>query len=136
MPRPEAPLNARIERFIRAEARGEPHDKILKEFFDVDENTDPKVKNKAEQQIFRWRHRSDYETIWQDELRTAVRRHVPVSLDRIKLQVDSNTEWLANKAANDVISLASRMGVIKTEETALQVQIQGMPEIGSPDDNG
>ena len=135
MSKPEARLNARIERFIRADARGEPHKKLLKEFFNVDENSTPKEKNRAEQQIFRWRHRSDYETIWQDEIRGAVRRHVPVSLDRIKIQVDSDTEWLANKAANDVISLASRIGVIKTEDTAMQVQIQGMPDIGSPDDN-
>lgn len=136
MARPLSPLTARIERFIRAEARGEPHDKILLEFFGITEDSDPKEKNKAEQQIFRWRHRPDYESIWQDELRSAVRRHVPISLDRIKLQVDSSTEWLANKAANDVITLASRIGVIKTEETTTKVEITGMPDMGTPEDDG
>ena len=135
MARPLAPLTARIENFIRAEARGMEHDQVLKEFFNVDENSDPKEKNKAEQQIFRWRHRPDYEAIWNDELKSAVRRHVPVAMSRIISQIDSNTEWLANKAANDVILLAGKTGVVQNQETALQVQITGMPDIGYPDEN-
>ena len=136
MARPFGPMTAKMENFIRAEARGEPHDKILREQFGVDENSDPKDKARAEQYMFRWRHRPDAEAIWQDELKATVRRRVPASVNRITKQIDSETDWLANKAANDILTLAGRIGVIKTEETALQVQIQGMPEIGSPDDNG
>ena len=135
MARPTGPITARIEGFIRAEARGESADDILREFFNLDpDNCDPKEKNKAYQQMYRWRHRPDAGAIWQDELKATVRRRVPAAVNRIRSQVDSDTEWLANKAANDVITLASRIGVIKTEETALNVQIQGMPDIGSPDD--
>ena len=128
-------MTAKIENFIRAEARGEPHDKILLEHFGIDENSDPKERNRAEQQAWRWRHRPDAEAIWQDELKATVRRRVPASVNRITKQIDSDTDWLANKAANDILTLAGRIGVIKTEETALQVQIQGMPDIGSPDDD-
>lgn len=136
MARPTGPMTARIEQFIRMEARGEPADDILREIFKLDpDNCDPKEKNKAYQQMFRWRHRPDAEAIWQDELRAVVRRHVPVSIGRINKQIDSDTEWLANKAANDVITLASRIGVIRTEETALKVEINGMPDLGSPDDS-
>ena len=137
MARPLAPLTARIENFIRMEARGECADDILREIFHLDpENCDPKVKANAYQQMYRWRHRPDAEAIWQDELKATVRRRVPASVGRITKQIDSDTDWLANKAANDILTLASRIGVIKTEETALQVQIQGMPEIGSPEDDG
>ena len=135
MARPLGPMTAKIENFIRAEARGEPHDKILREQFGIDENSDPKDKARAEQYMYRWRHRADAEAIWQDELKATVRRHVPISLNRIKNQVDSDTEWLANKAANDVLVLAGRIGVIKTEETALKVEVTGLPEIGSPDES-
>ena len=134
MARPTGPITARIENFIRMEARGECADDILREIFHLDpENCDPKEKNKAYQQMYRWRHRPDAEAIWADELKAVVRRCVPNAAKRIQHQVDSGTEWLANKAANDVITLASRIGVIKTEETAINVQVTGMPDLGSPD---
>ena len=135
MARPMKPMTARIENFIRAEARGEPHDQILREQFGItDESTKADIL-RAEQQMYRWRHRKDADAIWQDELKAVVRRCVPNAANRIKSQIDSSTEWLANKAANDVITLAGRIGVIKTEETALQVQVTGMPDIGSPEEN-
>lgn len=135
MARPTGPMTARVEQFIRMEARGEPADDILREIFHLDpDNCDPKEKNRAYQQMYRWRHRPDADAIWQDELRAVVRRCVPNAAFRIKNQIDSSTEWLANKASNDVITLASRIGVIRTEETALKVEISGMPDIGSPDE--
>lgn len=135
MARPMKPMTARIENFIRAEARGEPHDQILREQFGItDESTKADIL-RAEQQMYRWRHRPDADAIWQDELKAVVRRCVPNAANRIKHQIDSDTEWLANKAANDVITLAGRIGVIKNEETALKVEVTGMPDIGSPDEN-
>ena len=134
MARPYGPMTAKIENFIRAEARGEPHDKILREQFGIDENSSPKDKARAEQYMFRWRHRPDADAIWQDELKATVKRRVPAAIGKINKQIESDTEWLANKAANDVLTLASRIGAIKTEETAMKIEIQGLPEIGSPDD--
>jgi len=133
MARPLSKMTAQIENCIRADARGEPHDKILEEFLGITAESTPKERNKAEQQLYRWRHRPDADAIWQDELRAVVRRHVPCSIGKIRSQIESNTDWLANKAANDVITLASRIGVIRTEETAMKVEITGMPDIGSPD---
>lgn len=133
MARPMKPMTAKIENCIRADARGEPHDKILEEFLGITKDSTPQERNKAEQQLYRWRHRPDADAIWQDELRAVVRRHVPCSIGKIRSQIESNTDWLANKAANDVITLASRIGVIRTEETAMKVEITGMPDIGSPD---
>ena len=135
MARPLAPMTARIENFIRMEARGETADEILRQIFHLDPETcDEKTKQNAYQQMYRWRHRPDADAIWQDELKATVRRHVPKAILRIKNQVDSDTEWLANKAANDVMILAGKVGVIKSEETALKVEVTGLPEIGSPDE--
>ena len=133
MARPLAPMTARIENLIRAEARGEPHDKILYDFFGITKESSAKDKNRAEQQIYRWRHRPDADAIWQDELKTTVRRRVPGAIRRLDSQVDSTTDWLANKAANDLLVLAGKIGVIKSEETAVQIQVTGMPELGSPE---
>ena len=134
MARPTGPITARIENCIRMEARGESADEILRQIFHLDPETcDPKEKNKAYQQMYRWRHRPDADAIWQDELKATVRRRVPAAVNRINSQVDADKDWLANKAANDVLLLAAKVGVIKSEDTALQVQITGMPEIGTPD---
>ena len=136
MARPLAPMTGRIENFIRMEARGEKADDILREIFHLDpDNCDEAEKQRAYQQMYRWRHRPDADAIWQDELKAVVRRCVPNAANRIKHQIDSDTEWLANKAANDVITLANRIGVIRSEETAMRVEISGMPDIGSPDEN-
>ena len=136
MARPTGPMTAKIENFIRMEARGEPADDILRQVFHLDPETCSNTeKNRAYQQMYRWRHRPDANAIWQDELKAVVRRCVPNAANRIKSQINSNTEWLANKAANDVITLAGRIGVIQNEETALTVQVTGMPDIGSPDEN-
>lgn len=134
MARPLGPMTAQMENFIRAEARGEPHSQILQEIFHVDPGDTP-AKLKAEQKMCRWRHRPDADAIWQDELKATVRRRVPAAVQRINTQVDADKDWLANKAANDVLLLAAKVGVIKSEDTALQVQITGMPEIGTPDEN-
>jgi bisphosphoglycerate-dependent phosphoglycerate mutase len=135
MARPLAPMTAKIENFIRMEARGESADDILREIFHIDpDNCDPKVKANAYQQMYRWRHRPDADAIWQDELKATVRRRVPYAMSRILRQIDSDTEWLANKAANDVMLLAGKVGIVKNEETALKVEISGMPDLGSPDD--
>jgi bisphosphoglycerate-dependent phosphoglycerate mutase len=129
-------MTAKIENFIRMEARGESANDILRKVFNIDpDNCDEAVKQRAFQQMYRWRHRPDAEAIWQDELRATVRRYVPTAVNRIRSQINSDTEWLANKAANDVLTMAGRVGVVKNEETALTVQVTGMPDIGSPDEN-
>lgn len=133
----EMKLTEDMKGFIRDDARGVPTDELIRRWMHVEPSTfTDKEKNKYAQRVFRWRHHSQYDTIWNDEVKQLLKRNVPASLLRIGQQIDSDTEWLANKAANDTLNWASRTGVIKTEETALQVQIQGMPEIGSPEEDG
>lgn len=133
----EMKLTEDMKGFIRDDARGVPTDELIRRWMHVEPSTfTDKEKNKYAQRVFRWRHHSQYDTIWNDEVKQLLKRNVPASLLRIGQQIDSDTEWLANKAANDTLNWASRTGVIKTEETALQVQIQGMPDIGSPEDDG
>ena len=128
-------MTAKIENFIRMEARGESADDILREVFGLDPLTcDVKEKNRAYQQMFRWRHRPDAKAIWEDELGSTVRRRLPGALTKIIQQIDGSNDWLANKAANDIVLLAKTIGIVKSDETALKVQIEGMPELGNPDE--
>lgn len=133
MARPFAPLTARIENIIRAEARGEPTAEIRRKYLGItDQSTEREIHN-ADATLSRLRKRPDYKAIWEDELSATVRRRVPGAVGRINLQIDNQNDWVANKAANDVIALAKALGVIRSEETALNVKIEGMPDLGSPE---
>jgi len=136
MPRPLGPMTGRIEAFIRMEARGEPVSEILRKIFKLDPETcGDNAKNNAYQAMWRWRHRPDAQAIWEDEVRNVVRACIPSAMNRIKRQVDDDNGWLANKAANDVIGLARTTSVFTSEEKAVRVQIEGMPDLGTPDDS-
>ena len=134
MPRPMEPMTARIENFLRMEARGEPHDVVLREIFGEEVLKDPKKKGNAESTMCRWRHRPDAQAIWDDEMKARVRRRVPAAIERLERQLDNSNDWIVNKAANDYINLAKTTGIFQTEEKAINVRIEGMPDIGSPDD--
>ena len=135
MARPTARLTGRAEAMIRLDARGTDPNEIMRIIFDIDPGTvDPKLKNKLAQQMFRWRHHPQAQSIWEDEVRQFVRANVPRAVNRINRQVDDDNGWLANKAANDMVNMAKVTGVFQTEDKAVRVQIEGMPELGSPDD--
>ena len=74
MARPLAPMTAKIESFIRMEARGEDPNDILRKVFHLDPETcSHEEKNKAFQQMWRWRHRPDAQAIWDDEVKAVVK---------------------------------------------------------------
>lgn len=133
MSRPMDPMNAQIENFIRMEARGETHAAILKEIFGLNPK-DPGV-HAAECKMYRWRQRPDAKEIWDDEMKARVLRHVTRAVSRLEQQIDDKKPWVANKAANDIINLAKTTGIFASEEKALNVRIEGLPDIGSPDDD-
>lgn len=136
MARPLAKVTAQIENFIRAEARGENVLDIRRKYFGITpESTESQI-HSVENLMSRWRKRPEYKQIWDDELAATVRRYVPGAVGRIMKQIDGNNDWLSNKAANDVITLAKTVGLIQSSEQAVKVQIEGMPDLGSPDDNG
>ena len=135
MGRPMTPMNGKIENFIRMEARGEGREAILREVFKLDPATATENQiHSADCSMSRWRKRPDYKPIWDDELSIVVRRHVPGAVKRVNAQVNNENDWVANKASNDILNLAARIGVIKNEETAVKVEVSGLPDLGAPDE--
>jgi uncharacterized membrane protein YgaE (UPF0421/DUF939 family) len=131
MARPEGPMTAQIENFIRMEARGEDHATVLKEIFGL--NPGDAGVHAAECKMSRWRHREDAQVIWDDEIKERVRRNVTRAISRLEQQIDHSKPWVANKAANDYIALATKTSIFQDQERALNVKIEGMPDLGSPD---
>ena len=135
MSRPQKPMNAEMELFIRMEARGCSRAEILKTVFNLDESSPENDIHNADCKMSRWRHREDAKPIWDDEVRNVIRQCIPRAVSRISQQIDSKEGWLANKAANDVVNLAKTTSVFQSDDKSVTVKIEGMPEIGSPDDD-
>ena len=133
MGRPMGPMTAQIENFIRMEARGEDHATVLQEIFGLGPEATREQKHVAELKMSRWRYRPDAKAIWDDEMAARVRRCIPRAVGRLEKQIDNENDWVANKAANDVVNLAKTTGIFQSEEKAISVKIEGMPDLGSPD---
>lgn len=134
MPQPVQPLNVNQVRFIRMSARGCSRAEILKECFGVDiETATEREIHRADSKMSRIRKRPEYMEIWRDEIRQVLVGATADAVRVLKGQIrDEKQPWLANKAANDVINHGRSM-VFGAEENTVNVRIEGLPDIGSPD---
>lgn len=122
--------------FVRMEARGESRADIFDKVFGVDlAAADDRTINRIDAQIYRWRRQPWYDEIWKDEIRRISIAMSSAALKRIKHQINDDNGWLANKAANDSLTFAKPL-IWGEDDKALTVKIEGMPEIGTPDDDG
>ena len=60
--------------------------------------------------------------------------NVGPALKKIRSQVDSDKEWLANKAANDIITQSKQI-ITGADDNTVVIKMEGMPELGCPDDD-
>ena len=135
MPRPRQPLNAKQELFIRMSAQGCTRPEILEKVFGLDVRTSPeKEVHNADATMTRWRKVPEYEAIWKDEVRKVLYECTGEAVKVIRGQMRSADQpWLQNKAANDLLNYGKSQ-IYGDEERTVHVQIEGMPDIGSPDD--
>ena len=134
MPRPMRPLTGQQELFIRMSAQGRTRSEIMKAVFNIDmETADHNVINAADQKMFRWRKRPEFDAIWKDEVKNILYGCTAEAIQVIKGQLRDDIPWLKNKAANDLLNYGKQQ-IYGDEEKAIHVKVEGMPDIGSPDD--
>ena len=134
MPKNRQPLTAQQELFVRLSAQGKTRPEILKAVFNLDvEKDDPKIVNNADAKMSRWRKLPDFETVWKDEVKTILLGCTSEAIQTIRKQMREKDDWLQNKAANDLLNYGKAQ-IYGEEERAVHVKIEGMPEIGSPDE--
>lgn len=134
MARPFHKLNAKEELFIRMEARGESRDDILRECFGLDRSTATKSQiHTAHSKMTRLRSHPDYDKIWKNEVRKVLYGCASQAVKVIRSQLEATDKpWLQNKAANDLLNFGKGQ-LYKEDQNTVHVQIEGMPDIGSPD---
>jgi hypothetical protein len=135
MPKAKQPLTADQERFIRMSAQGRGRQEILKTIFGLDLGTAPENEiHNADNKMSRWRKLPEFESIWKDEVRQILYGCTAEAVQVIKGQLRSDQGWLQNKAANDLLNYGKSQ-IYGDEEKTVHVQIEGMPDVGSPDDD-
>ena len=134
MARPRTPLTAQQELFIRMSARAESRKDIMREVFNLDVDTAPENElHAADCKASRWRKLPEFESIWKDEVRQVLYACTGEAVQVIKAQLRSrDLPWLQNKAANDLLNFGKSQ-IYGEEERTVNVQINGLPDIGSPD---
>ena len=134
MPKNRQPLTADQERFIRMSAQGKSRAEILKAIFNLDIGSSPDNEiHNADNKMSRWRKLPEFESIWKDEVKQILYGCTAEAVQVIKGQLRSDQGWLQNKAANDLLNYGKGQ-IYGDEERTVHVQIEGLPDIGSPDD--
>jgi hypothetical protein len=135
MPKNKQPLTTDQEKFVRMSAQGKTRPEILREVFGLDIETSPDnaIAN-ADNKMSRWRKHPDFEKVWKDEVRSILYGCTAEAVQVIKSQLKSDQGWLQNKAANDLLNYGKNQ-IYGDEERTVHVQIDGLPDIGSPDDD-
>ena len=136
MPKAKQPMTGDMERFVRMSAQGKSRPEILKEVFGLELGTSPanEIAN-ADNKMSRWRKHPDFEATWKDEVKQILYGCTAEAVQVIKGQLRSDQGWLQNKAANDLLNYGKGQ-IYGDEERTVHVQIEGLPDIGSPDDDG
>ena len=55
------------------------------------------------------------------------------ALKKLRSQLDSDKDWLANKAANDILNNTKAI-MTGADENTMVVKFEGMPELGEPEE--
>jgi hypothetical protein len=134
MPKSIQPLTSDQERFVRMSAQGCTRKEILEKVFGIDlETAEENVIHAADSKMSRWRKHPDFEATWKDEVKQILYGCTAEAVQVIKGQLRSDQGWLQNKAANDLLNYGKAQ-IYGDEERTVHVQIEGLPDIGSPDD--
>ena len=134
MPKGKQPMTSDQELFTRMSAQGCSRADILRKVFGLDLETSPEnVIHNADCKMSNWRKHPDFETVWKDEVRSILYGCTSEAIQTIRKQMREKDDWLQNKAANDLLNYGKAQ-IYGDEEKTVHVQIDGMPDIGSPDD--
>lgn len=136
MPRPKPTLlTVEQDRFVRMEANGYTSPEIIMALWGMKESDDPKAYHNLECKLSRWRKHPKYMETWKDEISNVSVKLMNKGLGKILHQMDANEPWLANKAANDGVNFA-KSRIFADEDRMVTVHVEGLPDIGSPEDDG
>ena len=133
---PKDKLTKKVDMLARMEANGASREEKLREVFGVDIHTATEREiNNCDVQMCRWRKHPMFDQAWKDEARRWDYEDYRLAREvfRAGMKQQAQEPWLAMNSAVNAINQAGKR-LFHDEDQAITVKIEGMPELGSPDD--
>ena len=106
----------------------------MKEIFGIDLATAPeKDIHNADATMSRWRRHPLFDQAWKDEVRSQEYADYSEARRVLRNGMRQSDGWLAMNSAVNVLSNANKR-LFHDEDTAVTVKIEGLPDIGSPEE--
>ena len=115
------------------EAQGKSDDEILLVCFGEAKNA--VEKNRQKRQLKKWRELDEYQDAYRRTVRAIAGSVYGKALAKISEQIDSDNPWVAQNAAREILSRYGEI-LMGKEDKSITVKIDGMPTLGTPEDNG
>ena len=112
--------------------QGKTDDVIMEVVLGVKPTDDPKKVRNAKDKLRKLRRSEKFQEYYRSIITEWTVHNVGKALNRISTQVDSNIPWLANKAANDILSQAKTF-MTGVDDNTVVIKMDGMPTLGSPE---
>ena len=95
--------------------------------------TPPEKMRAAKERLSRLRKDEKFQEYYRTLIQEWSFHHVGKAYNKLVEQIDSDQPWLANKAANDVLTQSKQL-ITGMDDNSIVVRVEGMPELGTPDD--
>ena len=132
MGRRKLQMVGRVRRFVVMDAMGCSHDEILKEIFGITDKSDQKAVRNADCCMYRWRRHPEYDQVWRETIARQDYSDYVKSRTVLRRAMGDDNPWLAMQAAVNVLNTSGKR-IYGAEESAVNVQISGLADLGEPD---
>lgn len=129
---PKEELTVQQDQFVRMEANGYSSPDIIKAIWGISKGEEGY--HSAECKLSRWRKHPKYTETWMDEVRKNDFGDYVKARATLRRSMDDSDKWLAMQSAVNVMSTAGKR-IYGQEDNTVHVQIEGMPDIGSPEED-
>lgn len=135
LPKDKAPR--KIKQLAIMEANDCTREEKLKEIFGIDMATaSAREINNADVCMCRWRRHPAYDAAWREEASTWDFRDYSKARSVLRKGMRQESDpWLAMNSAVNTLSATGKR-IFKDEDSEITVKIEGMPDIGTPEDDG
>lgn len=131
----QRPFTDEMRKWMRCVVRNASRPEIFQEVFGLDiKQMSPAEQNKIDVKLCRWRDHPDYQKEWINAFKQSWGPIMAKALAVVDEGLDDNSlPWRKTQHANLALAYGTKL-IVGEEERTVHVQIEGMPDIGSPDD--
>lgn len=124
-------LNAKQAYAARMLASGVEEKEVLAVLFNIGPDTDEKERKKAVKTLHTWMRKQEFIECFRAIVQEVCFSAFGKAQQRLIAQIDNKNDWLANKAANDIITMCKPL-IMGDEDKQIVVRVEGAPDIGAP----